>query len=220
MPPEPTPVPNPNPAPAPTPVPNPAPPAPDLVAENARLKEELDKLKKTNAPPVDLNTIANLNRTEDEKKKLEQKALEQAVEFNYGTKDFMKNHEGIVPKEVADLFTAAAKENYDSPVQKASAIKTGIIQEFFKVQENLDLLTPAHKDAIDRFGKLTKTGKESEAQAVWENIFEPAVNIKVRMKKADEVIRARNGLATASEVDEAYKKRLIEGSKKSYGVKN
>jgi len=155
-------------------------------------------------------------RESDDKKKSEFKALESAITFNTAGKEFLKTHESILPKEAADIFAAAEKETYDTPVQKASNIKSGIITEFFKVQSNLDLLTPTHKQTLDGFLKLTKNAKEDKAQEIYENIFEPAIEMLKRIKKAEEVNRSQNGLASVTGSEAAYEKRMRDLSEKHY----
>jgi hypothetical protein len=172
--------------------------------------------KKEKDGQSDLTVKAKEIRENEDKRKSEFKALESAITFNTGGKEFLKNHEAILPKEAADIFAAAEKETYDSPVQKASAIKSGIISEFFKVQANLDLLTPTHKQTLDGFLKLTKNAKEEKAQEIYENIFEPAVEMMKRIKKAEEVNRSQNGLGNDSDSDAAYKKKMKELSEKHY----
>lgn len=209
---EPTPTPNPTPTPAPNPAPTPA-PAEDIAALKAKLAEYE---KKELAGNQDLNDKARQQRELDDKKKAEFKSLESAMAFNLTSKDFLKNHESILPKETADIFAAAEKETYDSPVQKASAIKSGIISEFFKVQANLDLLTSTHKATLDGYLKLTKNAKEEKAQEIYENIFEPAIEMMKRIKKANEVNNSRNGLGTSTDSEQAYAKKMREISEKHY----
>jgi hypothetical protein len=191
----------------------PATPPEDVAALKAKLAAYEQKEKESSTELVDK---AKAIREETDKKKSDYKALESAITFNTQGKDFLKTHESILPKEAADIFAAAEKETYDSPVQKASNIKSGIITEFFKVQANLDLLTPTHKQTLDGFLKLTKNGKEEKAQEIYENIFEPAIEMMKRIKKAEEVNRSQNGLGNLTDQEAAYTKRMRELSEKHY----
>lgn len=193
------------------------PPASPTAEEVAALKAKIASYEqKEKESSTELQDKAKATRDSEEKKKSEYKALESAITFNTGGKEFLKSHDSILPKETADIFAAAEKETYDSPVQKAQNIKSGIISEFFKVQSNLDLLTPAHKQTLDGFLKLTKNGKEEKAQEIYENIFEPAIEMLKRIKKAEEVNRSQNGLGNFTDQEAAYTKRMRELSEKHY----
>lgn len=181
-----------------------------LKASNDALKAEIEALK--SKQPKTLNERV----TEDQKGKAEIKALESALRFNLQAPNFLKDNEALLPKSVAEIFKVAEKQNYDTDIQKADDIKLAIVEKFFEVQENLDLLTATHKISLEEFRKLTKNGKEARVQSVYENIFEPALERLRSVKKAEEVGRAKNGLGNPSDAESAYKNKLIEASKKQY----
>lgn len=192
-----------------------------LAKENAELKRQLEEAKKPKnnggdggGNSSDLTDQARQQREADAKRQSENSSMESAMRFNLSSKDFLKENEGFLPKEVADLFTAAEKVNYDSAVHKANAIKDGVIQEVFKLQANLDLLTAAHKKSVENYLKLTKNAREEKAQDLFENVLEPLLATHKRIKKAEEVNRSKLGLG--NDQDQAYKQRLIDGSRKHY----
>jgi len=190
-----------------------------LAKENADLKARLADLEKKTKekpdPDQDLNEKARLQREQDAKRNTDSSALEAAVEFNLSGKNFLKEHESILPPEVADIFAQAeAEKNWGSHVAKASAIKDGIIKEFFKIQSNLDLLTATQKNSVENYLRLTKTGREEKAQSVFENILEPTLAAMKREKKAAEVNRQKSGGGT--DADRAYREKMVSGSRKHY----
>lgn len=181
-----------------------------LEKENADLKTkyadyEKQKLKENES----LGDKAKAARDRD----LENAHLESALKFNLTSSDFLKNNEALLPKEVTDIFKAAETEKYDSAVQKASAIKSDVIQEFFKLQANVDLLTPSHKLALEQYLKLTKNGKEEKAEYVYENIFEPALNMLRSVKKAEQLNKSEKN---QSDGEKAYADRMMKMSRKHY----
>ncbi len=193
-------------------------PAPKPAAaptdEVAALKAKIAELEAKDKNLLD-RTRDNNSQNQDRQK--EAQALESAVVFNVGSKTFLKENADYLPKEIEEIFETAAKERFDSPVQKANEIKAGVVESFFAIQENHDLLTASQKNALADYLKLTKNGKQERAQQVYDNLFEPALEMLKRVKKAEQVNRTRNGFGDGT--DEAYKKRLIEGSFKHYGVK-
>ncbi len=211
MPPEPTP---------PTPpAPTPPAPAPDPASEIAALKAELAALKKA-APPTppspDDPDIREKLRIEREKKEGEagrSKRLESALRFSLGAPTFIKENGALLPKEAGDIFTQADKENYADAIEKDSAIKSNLVQSFFSVQANVDLLTGAQKAALDDYLKLTKNEKQARAQVTYDMIFEPAFETLKKVKRAEALSKGHGG---ATDLDTAYKNKLIAGSKKHY----
>ncbi len=193
------------------------PPAPDHAAENAALKQELAALKAAStkppapAPEDDLLRRARESGNANQLDAARMKRLESSIGFNMQSGEFLKANSALLPAEVENIFKEAEKETFSDATEKADAIKSGLIQSFFSVQENEDLLTGGQKAQLDEYRKLTKTGKQEKAQALYDMVFEPAFNLLKQMKKADALNR---GLHSPSGIEEARKKRLIERSEK------
>lgn len=196
----------------------------DLAAIVQGLKESNDRLMKEMAelkgakPNQDksLNDRVEEDRNNKAKKDSDNKALEQALTFTLKSHDFLKENESILPKEMGEIFKAAEKESYDSAVDKSNAIKAAMIQSFFKVQANIDILTPNQKTNLEDYLKLTKNGKEERAQLLFDNVFEPALLMVKSVKKAEEISRAKNGFGSSSSQDQAYKEKMMNLSKSHY----
>lgn len=203
-----------------------------MQAENARLKTENETYKKPPAetpkpepkpaekpaPDADEDLTTKVRREQEEKAKSQGDAqkLEAALRFNLTSDKFISEHKSILPKEMADIFQAAEKESYDSPIEKANATKAALIQSFFSVQDNLDLTTPSHKAALEDYFRLTKKAKEERALDIYQNIFEPTVGMIKKIKKAEELTKAKGGYLTGSEFENAYKEKLMSGSRKHF----
>lgn len=161
----------------------------------------------------DLSSKAKKLRAAEDKKSGDSKALEAALRFNLGAEAWLKNNQSLLPKDVSDIFKAAEKETYGSAIEKDAAIKAGIVQSFFGIQSNLDLLTPAIKGQLEDYLKLTKTGKQDKAQQIYDTIFEPAFEMLRRVKKAEAL---NKGFGTGGASDDAYKAKMMNLSKKHY----
>ena len=194
----------------------PTPPPVDHAAENAALKAELAALKAKPIPSPEPDDLLKKSKDADNAKLkgTEQvKALEKAIKFNYESKEFIKTNQSLLPKTVAGIFETADKETYSDAIEKDAAIKSGLIQAFFEVQANTDLLTASQKIQLDEYLKLTKTVKQERAQSMYDAIFEPTFEMLKRIKKAEAI---NKGFNTSDGTDEAYKNKLISGSKKHY----
>jgi hypothetical protein len=197
----------------------------DLKASNAALLERFNKLEAASkkggsggageTDDEDLNEKARKQREADDKKSGDSKALEAALRFDMSRGDFLKSHASILPKDVTDIFAAADKETYGSAVEKDSAVKAGLIQSFFAVQANVDALTPGHKSQLEDYLKLTKNGKQEKAAHVYSMIFEPALEMLKRTKKAEALSK---GHGSSSDVEQAYKQKLMNGSQQHFNV--
>lgn len=188
-------------------------PAKELETLKTQLAErdaEIAKFKAAKPLEHDLTDKARLQREADDKKAHETKALEQAITFNLKSQEFLKQNESLLPKDVADIFAQAEKENYSNAIEKDQAKKAGLVQSFFSVQTNVDLLTPALKTSLDEYLKLTKTGKQEKAQHIFDTVFEPTFEMLKRLKKAEALGK---GLADGSSQD-AYQKKMIELTRK------
>jgi hypothetical protein len=161
----------------------------------------------------DLGDRARAAREAAERESDRTKRLESSIRFTMGAPDFLKKNESLLPKEVADIFTQAEKENFADAIEKDSAIKSGLIQSFFSVQANVDLLTAGQKATLDDYLKLTKNGKQEKAQAIYDMVFEPAFEMLKRVKKAEALSR---GHGSGSDSENAYKNKLIGLSRKHY----
>jgi hypothetical protein len=158
---------------------------------------------------------------EDENKKREseaanQKSIEDAILFISKSNDFIKDNKELLPKDFEDILNIAGKKTYGSKIEHANAVRAGMIQSFFSIQENIDLLTPSQKSEVETYLKLTESAKEQNASKVYLNIFEPTFGMIQRIEKAKQVAKAKSGHATGSEVDQAYEKRMHEQSVKYY----
>lgn len=211
------------------PDPPPPPPPPTLTAEqvaaivkeNETLKAAAEAAKKKETEPDpkegdDLQAKAKAFREAKEKQDREAKVVENAIGFNMSADEFVKKNSDLLPKDFGEILKAAAKETYDTAILKASAIKASMIQSFFGVQANVDSLTPSQKADLDEFLRMTKTAKEEKATSIYANLFEPTLEALRRVKKAEELGRSRAGLATGTDLENSYKDRLIQGSRKAH----
>jgi hypothetical protein len=205
--------------------PNPNPPAPqpndDLAAlkqQNADLMKRLEALEKGGNPPAppedpSLADKARREREENEKRSKYEKGLEGAINFNVASKDFLKSNASLLPKTIEGLFLQAEKENYGNSIEKANAIKVGIVSEFFAVQANHDLLTASQKIQLDEFVKLTKNGKQDRVESIYSMIFEPTLETLRKIEKAKQIHQNGND---QSDAEKQLADRMMKLSKKHY----
>lgn len=187
--------------------------------------EKLNKGKKTKSDPDpdddddenddddDLSDKARKEREKKEKASGREKSLEAAINFNVGSKNFLKDNEGLLPKNIESIFSAAEKETYDSAIEKANAIKAAVVSEYFSVQANHDFLTGAQKIEVDNFLKLTKNGKQEKVESVYSMIFEPTLENQRKVLKAKEL---NNGDKNQTSAEKALADRMMKASKKHY----
>lgn len=188
-------------------------------AESAKLKADIEALKAPKPSPKpedDLQAKAAKEKEESEKNNANAKKVENALKFNLSVANFVKENKDILTADIEGILKAAEKENYDTACNKANAVKVGMIGTFFSVQANMDLLTAAQKSQLEDFQKLTKNGKEEKAEHVFENIFEPAIEMLKKVKKAEELGKAKSGFSSDSSVENDYKQRLINQAKKGH----
>ena len=189
----------------------------------ADLEKQLSDLKAAKPNPTpnpnpkpdddDLQRKAAREREEKDKRNADSKRLESALKFSMGSAEWLKTNGTLLPKNIEGIFSAAEKEKYDNAIDKDSAIKAGIIQEFFGVQANLDLLTSGPKSALEDFLKLTKNKKEETAQHIWETVFEPAF---AQLKAVTKAQQLNTGHKNQSDGEKALADRMTKMSTKHY----
>lgn len=193
--------------------------AKQLADLKAKYDEALKIIEKSKEKPTDdpmLQEKIKKQKELDDAKKHDEKNLEDALKFTLSSESYLKEHKDVLTKDVEDIFKAAEKEKYNSAIEKSNAIKSSIVQSFFSLQANLDMLTPTQKESVQDYLKLTKLAKEEKANDIFKNVFEPCVAMIKRVLKAEQTAKANAGLATGSDSDEAYTKRMIENSQKYY----
>jgi hypothetical protein len=192
----------------------------DLKASYAALSARFEKLEKQAGKGKEDDTGGDLSdqalrkQADDERRTQDSKALEAALRFSLTSSEFIKTNAALLPKEVSEIFAGADKETYESPIEKDQAIKRGLIESFFKVQSNLDLLTPGLKTQLEDYLKLTKNGKQEKAQQIYDMVFEPSLEMLRRLEKAKAV--SKTGYTTPSDSESAYRQKLMKGSRKHY----
>lgn len=184
-----------------------------LKAKNLEYENKIKEFESRKVDDTDLNAKAKAERDAKDKKNSDTKALEKALTFNLKADEFLKTNESLLPKDIGDIFKLAQKENYNDAIEKDGAIKTGIIQSFFSVQANMDLLTDSQKTSLDDYLKLTKTGKQEKAQSIYDSIFEPSFEMLKRIKKATALSK---GQVESGDEDLAYKNKMIKLAKQHH----
>ncbi len=182
-------------------------------------KKEIETLKKPKPEPEGgdgLREKAAKEKADAEKNSANTKEIERALGFNMGIDAFVVENASLLPADIPAMVKLANKETYDSAVLKAGALKKAIIESYFNIQENVDALTAGQKATLDAFLKLTKNGKESKAADIYENVFEPALEMIRRIKKAEDVGRGRQGFASSDASNDAYKNRLVDMARKTH----
>lgn len=191
----------------------------DLKALTARL----DKLEKENAElrakgqgggsgngsqDEDLAAKAKREREAKEKNEAESKTLSTAIKYNMQVADWAKTNATLLPQSVEGLIAQAEKQNYGTEIEKANAIKVGVVQEFFAQQANLDLLTDSQKATLDQFKALTNTEKVQRVAKFFDDVFEPTFLALKRIKKQDQLAKG-HGAQSDSETKHVEKMKAF-----------
>jgi hypothetical protein len=201
-----------------------------LKEENDRLKKEgeaskteLEKLRAAGTKPApgtkeedDLREKARKEKEASEELTTKTKRMEGAIKFNMGIAEFVKTNKDILPEEIQQILKTAANEKYDTEVDRAAAVKAGIIQAFFSIAKNEEALTTNQREALKQYLSLTKKAKEEKAPDVYENIFEPAIETLKKIRKAEELAKGSSGHTVGTNADQQYKDKLVKASRETY----
>lgn len=209
--------------PQPQPQPQPTNDIESLKNQLGELTKLVQSLAKTPEPkPQDLEPKPQnpkpeiLDKIKDDKNKIESeveaaKKLEAAIMFSVKKDSWLKQNKTLLPDLIDDLFVQIEKENFNSPIEKDQTIKANIIQAFFGVQENLDLLTDSQKKVVDSYLKSTKLEKESKSGLIYEQVFEPTLEMLRKIKKASELNKGHETSETQDLMKQKYLKLAGQG---------
>lgn len=200
-----------------------------LQADHAKLKGDLDLsnkkieelTKKADPKKGGEDDPGLLEKARKEKeaadiKAAETKQIESSVAFNQGLQEFLKNNKDVLPSEIENVAKTVGSQVYETQHQKANAIRAAFVEGFFSVQDNLELLTEIQKEQFKDFLKLTVSAKQGKAEEVYQNLFEPAVGMQKKIRKAEELARAKAGFSSGSSTEDEYVKRMGKISRKNY----
>lgn len=194
-----------------------------LEAENKKLKETPPPAPKKEDPPPpkpeddpDLKKKADRERAEKEARDAESKRMESAVEFNLGVKKLVEEAGSLLPETMKGILATAEKEKYGSHLERANAVRSGMILEFFSIAENVELLTAQQKEQLKAFQSLAKNVREERAETYYNNVFEPALEMNRRILKAKEVAKAEMGYKYPSNTEDAFVKKMAKFSRQFY----
>jgi hypothetical protein len=184
------------------------------AADNAaKLKAELEEYKKNNPPKSkeDDPTILEAARKkegEEADRKAKEKAISEAAKFSVSIRDIIAGGEEFFPKEIAGIMEVNAKKPYDSEIDKANDLRATIIESVFSVQKNLDLLSEVAREKINVFLSLSQKKREDKAHEHWEYVL-TALDTYKRVSKLERAQKTRSGLASPSDAQEAYDKKIL-----------
>lgn len=200
----------------------------ELTEKLSNLTKEIESIKAKPVDPTpkpadppkpkdededDLSKKLEREALDKQKKMSEVKEIESSVKFNATLNDWVKTNKSLLPDSINDLIVQADKENFNSEIEKSKALKVGIINQFYALQSNLDLLTDTQKKVLDEFKALTKAERELRVQSIYENIFEPSFHALRNAKRAEKISK---GLGDSDEKHSAYVQKMIQLSKKKY----
>lgn len=94
--------------------------------------------------------------------------MENAIKFNLQLSKFTEDFKDYLPKTTQTLIEEVEKKNYGSEVQRANAIRSGIIQAFIELQENIEILPQTMKDKVSLFKALTVDEQEKQSASFWD----------------------------------------------------
>lgn len=190
----------------------------ETVNKLATTKQDPPKVDPPKTDPGADPILDKIKKEEDEKKKgLETtQEVERVISFIHGVNKFLEDNAGVLPEETNKIVEMAGKETYETHKEKAGSIQAAIMKSFFAVQENLDSLTGSQKKVVETFMKLSQTAKVSGASEIFESVFEPAVHAASRVKKANELNKAKSGVHQSTKAEDAFLEKMRAKSQAAY----
>lgn len=186
----------------------------DLKAkDDTKSKEEKDRIAKEEADKVkgkDYSEIARQKEDDDKKEKDKTAEMEKSAIFNANLNQFVKDNGPLVSPRLASVVEVANKENFANSTERARELKGAIVKEFFSVESNVKHLTDSQKARLDFFLTQTKNGRAEQITAIWDDLFEPTLELVRKIKSFEEKSSGK------VKSDSGIKNKFMEVGKKSY----
>lgn len=181
-----------------------------LLSEMKAMREQLQALSPKGGQKDDDDLLDKIQK--DKKSKEDAKAMEtklvEATKFNLRLDTFLKEYAGILPSDANEIPKAATLEKYSNEVERSAAIKATLMQSFFKEEENLKYLSESQLAKWKAYQSLGTVGRTEEAPAIYDVVFEPAVNHARSIRQAQ--IKASEGAAAGSKDSDIIFRKLHE----------
>lgn len=184
----------------------PAPKNDEVSAQIAALKAELDALKKGKSEPApsDVDKV---------RKDLQEKAareaaigrMQEAIRFNLSSDKFMEENKEHLGPLAPGLYKEISSKAFTDEEKKAAAVKKGMLEYFFSLQENIDAAPEELKGRIMTFKALADDEKEKQAVNYWDTLT-LTVSQKKLTARIEAAKRANGSGKTFEEQDDERKK--------------
>ena len=145
----------------------------DLAAQVAALSAQLEELKKAHQAPANPPSDADKLRAELEAKKQKEAAvarLQEAIKFNLGVADFVSANKDYLGKLAEGLVRTVNEKQFSDEERKAAATKKNLLEDFFSLQENMDVAPAELKPRILAFKALADDEKDKQAADFWDTL--------------------------------------------------
>lgn len=179
-----------------------------LLTEIKSMRTELASLK--SAPKNEPEEDPTLKKIQDDKARKAKESATQdkvvrAAKFNLRFDTFLKEYAGVIPDDAQKIPTTASESDYPNELDRAAAMKASLMASFFKEEKNLRYLSESQLARWKTYQALGQVGRQEEADAVYDAVFEPAVN-HARSIRQSEIKNKEVSYTGSSDSDIIFKK--------------
>lgn len=184
-------------------------PAPnnDVAEQIAALKAEIAALKKGGAEPAPVPSDVDKVRKDLQDKAAKEAAvnrMQEAIRFNLSAGKFVEENGQYIGELSKGLFKELDSKPFSDEEKKASAVKKGLMDYFFSLQENIDAAPEELKGRIMTYKALADDEKEKQAVKYWDCLT-LTVNQKKMSAQIEAAKRANGGAKPFEEGDDSRK---------------
>ena len=166
-------------------------------------------IKPPTAPAGEKSTAEKA--AEAETARLEQARIisetESATKFEIGFDKMREDYKAFLPSETESIVNFVNGQKHENKIDKARDLKVALMDAFFKVQKNIDVLNSTFKDKVSAYNGLTQEAKRKEANVYWE-VLEVALENHKLIGKGQAANRANGQPGGGS--DEEYNAKVFK----------
>lgn len=182
--------------------------------EEARKKAEEEAKKKKDEDDALKKAEEEVRRKKEAKtaEELEKERYLDAFKYNSTVQDFLKDNAEYLPESLADIINILQAKTYANDVEKSQELKRAVVEQYIKIQENLDMLPESLKAKAEKYAGFTTKEKLERAPEFYD-IVETGIHTAKNIKKA-EAIEKSGGLPTKEkDAIQEYEDKMLQFSK-------
>lgn len=182
--------------------------------EEARKKAEEEAKKKKDDDDALKKAEEEVRKRKEAKtaEELEKEKYLDAFKYNATVQDFLKDNAEYLPESLADIINILQAKTYANDVEKSQELKRAVVEQYIKIQDNLDILPESLKAKAEKYAGFTTKEKLERAPEFYD-IVETGIHTAKNIKKAEAIEKSGGMSVKEKDAVQEYEEKMLQFSK-------